>query len=182
MARTWPGAPALAEGGAAAAIGAAGYVDPAPPVARLFQTVALAKVSGSADEARALGFLRPVDETLVRAERRRGRAVEVVLALDAAGYRPPPPAVLAAPGREVRALLDVAIDAMVRSGLASAHDARIARALAQVLSGGDVAMGTALGEEEFLDLEREAFVRLCAEPRTQARMEHLLTTGRALRN
>jgi len=82
----------------------------------------------------------------------------------------------------VRALLQIAIDGLVRSGRASAHDARIATELAHVLCGGDVAMGTPVGEREVLDLEREAFVRLAMEPLTQARMEHLLATGRPLRN
>lgn len=180
-----PGAawnPALAAAAAPASVGSASFLDPAPFIARAFETLALAKVSTSADEARELGFLRPTDEIVVHPERRLGRARAVVCALDGAGYRPPLPPVVPAPGREVRSLFQVAIDALVRSRRASAHDARIAGDLAHVLCGGDVAMGTALTEEWLLELEREAFVRLVMEPRTQARMEHLLATGRPLRN
>ena len=180
-----PGAPwnpALAAAAAPASVGSAAYLDPAPFIARTFEILALAKVSTSAAEARDLGFLRPVDEVVVHPERRLARARALVVELDEAGYRPPTPEPFPAPGREVRALLQVAIDGLVRSGRASAHDARIAGDLATVLCGGDVAMGTPLTEERVLDLEREAFVRLVMEPRTQARMQHLLSTGRPLRN
>lgn len=180
-----PGAawnPALAAASAQASVGSAAFVDPAPFIARAFETIALAKVSTSAAEARDLGFLRAEDAVVVHPDRRLERARAIVLALDAEGYRPPPRPVIAAPGREVRALLQVAVDGLVRAGRASAYDGAIAVALAHVLCGGDVAMGTPLSEEAVLDLEREAFVRLTMDPRTQARMEHLLRTGRPLRN
>lgn len=177
-----PWSPALAPSGPSASVGSAVFVDPAPFVARMFQTIALAKVSQSADEARQMGFLRAVDETPADPDRVEARAIATVLDLDALGYHAPDPLVVRAPGREVRALLDVAVDGLVRSGLASAHDARIARALAYVLCGGDVASGTTVSEAALLDLEREAFVRLCGEPLTQARMEHMLATGKPLRN
>lgn len=180
-----PGAawnPALGAASAGASVGGTGYFDPAPFVARAFETLALAQVSTSADEARDLGFLRATDIVEIAPERRLRRAREAVLALDQAGYHPPLRPLIAAPGREVRALLEVAIDGLVRSRRASAHDARIARALARVLTGGDVAMGTPRTEADILDLEREAFVELTLDPLTQARMEHLLRTGRPLRN
>lgn len=174
--------PALAAGAAPAAVGSALFADPAPFVARLFQTIALARVSRSATEARRLGFLGPADEVVRNVDDLVGRARARVVALAAAGYRPPARLRLAAPGREVRALLDVAVDGMVRSRLASGHDARIARALAHVLTGGDVAMGTERTEADWLALEREAFLSLCGEAKSQARMEHILRTGRPLRN
>ncbi|MCL6595114.1 MAG: 3-hydroxyacyl-CoA dehydrogenase [Firmicutes bacterium] len=177
-----PWAPALAASAPTAGVGSAAFVDPAPFALRVMQTVALARVSRSAAEAQAMGLLTARDEVVLNPDDRVAAARRAVIALDEAGYHPPDPLVLPAPGREVEGLLSVAVDALVRSGRASEHDARVARAFAHVLCGGGAAMGTPLEEERWLELEREAFLRLCGDPRTQARMEHLLRTGRPLRN
>lgn len=177
-----PWAPFLTGGAVQAGVGASAFTDPAPRVSRLFQQLALATTSQSAAEARSLGMITAADRVIASPEGVLDEARSLVLELDRRGYRPPEPLPLSAPGREVRALLDVAVDHLHRAGQATDVDAHIAHALAHVLCGGDVAMGTALDEWHFLDLEREAFLRLCGERGSQDRMRALLATGRPLRN
>lgn len=177
-----PWTPALAAGPSPAGVGAVLYVDPAPVVAQAFTVMAQGTVSRSAAEARHMGFLRGSDRVVPNPDALPSAARDEVLRLDAQGYRPPLPAPLPAPGPDVEALMHVAVDGMVRSGYASDYDAEIAHRLAHVLSGGGAAQGTPLSEERFLDLERETFLTLVGDPRTQARMAHLLRTGRPLRN
>ncbi|MDI3297996.1 MAG: 3-hydroxyacyl-CoA dehydrogenase/enoyl-CoA hydratase family protein [Bacillota bacterium] len=169
-------------GGPSAGSGAMAVFDPAPFVARAFETIATAKVSTSAVEARELGFLRECDGVSMGRDALLSDAREQVLLLDRLGYRPPERRPVPVPGREVRAVLDVAVDYLVRSRQASEHDARIARALARVITGGDLPQGTPVDEQHLLDLEREAFLSLVGEPKTRERMQHLLETGRPLRN
>ena len=85
-------------------------------------------------------------------------------------------------GREGRAVLQLGVEAMRLSGQISAHDVRIGRKLAHVCAGGDAPPGAEVSEQYLLDLEREAFLSLCGEPLTQARMRHMLATGKPLRN
>ncbi|MBI4200533.1 MAG: enoyl-CoA hydratase/isomerase family protein [Chloroflexi bacterium] len=156
--------------------------DPTPAVARVFETIGLAKVSGSAPEARTLGFLRPADVVVPNVDHLLSVAKETSLAQQAQGFAPPPPARLPVLGEGVRALLELEAQHLVWAGQASEHDLKIARKLAHVLTGGDRPAGADADEEYFLDLEREAFLSLCGEPKTQARMQHLVQTGRPLRN
>jgi 3-hydroxyacyl-CoA dehydrogenase len=106
-----------------------------------------------------------------------------VLELDRLGYTVPEVdrRVLVG-GREVATVMKLAVSSMRRSSYVSEHDACIAGKLAGVLSGGDVPAGTAVSEQHLLDLEREAFLSLCGEPLTQARMRQMLATGKPLRN
>lgn len=158
--------------------------DPGPnaAVARIYETIGLAKVSTSAVEAQGLGFLRPADVVVPNPDHLLHVAKEAVIALDTMGYAPPLPARLPVLGPGTRALLELAAQHQVWAGYASEHDLKIARKLAYVLTGGDWAPGSLVEEEVFLDLEREAFLSLCGEPKTQARMQHLLRTGQPLRN
>ncbi|MDI3316986.1 MAG: 3-hydroxyacyl-CoA dehydrogenase/enoyl-CoA hydratase family protein [Bacillota bacterium] len=169
-------------GGPTAGTGALAVFDPAPFVTQAFETIATAKVSTSAAEARELGFLRDCDAVSMGRDALLSDARDQVLLLDRLGYRPPERRPVPVPGREVRAVLDVAVDYLLRSRQASEHDARIARALARVITGGDLPQGTPVDEQHLLDLEREAFLSLVGEAKTRERMQHLLETGRPLRN
>lgn len=158
------------------------YVDPAPFVMRAFETIAMAKVSAGAGEARDFGFLSEADGVTMNRDRLLEDARTLVLALDRIGYRPPVRRLVPVPGREVRSLLEVAVDGFARSRFISEHDARIARQVARVITGGDRAQGTRVDEQDLLDLEREAFLSLLGEEKTRARIRHTLQTGKPLRN
>ena len=98
------------------------------------------------------------------------------------GYRPPAPSSIRLPGRAARVALKLAVEGFRRLGKASAHDAVVARHLAEVLTGGDTDPTETVGEEELLALERRAIMALIRTPATLARMEHMLETGKPLRN
>ena len=89
---------------------------------------------------------------------------------------------MAAGGPDTRAALELGVHLAWRGGRISDHDALIGRKLAHVLAGGDIPHAMPVSEQHLLDLEREAFLSLCGEPKTQARMAHTLKTGKTLRN
>ncbi|GAB6875863.1 3-hydroxyacyl-CoA dehydrogenase/enoyl-CoA hydratase family protein [Thermaerobacter litoralis] len=151
-------------------------------VNRVFELIATARVALSAAEARQLGFFRNTDRIVTNPDHLIYEAKRAVLALDEAGYRPPVRRRIPVVGDSGRALLELAATSMHWSGYASEHDLKIARKLAHVLAGGDVPPGTEVDEDYLLNLEREAFLSLVGEPKTQARMQHLLKTGKPLRN
>ncbi|MBE3589446.1 MAG: enoyl-CoA hydratase/isomerase family protein [Firmicutes bacterium] len=167
---------------ALAGVPAGAALDLNPLVQWVFETIALARVSTSAAEARQLGYLRPEDGVSMSRERLLEDARRRVVFLDEQGWVPraTPPVPVA--GREGKAQILLAVDEMWRGGRISDHDRLIARRLAHVLCGGDVPAGTLVTEERILELEREAFLSLCGEPKTQERMRHLLQTGKPLRN
>jgi 3-hydroxyacyl-CoA dehydrogenase len=156
----------------------------------IFETVATAKVSTSAEEARDYGYLRPADGVSINRDRLIAEAKEVALALARAGYRCPvsSPAEGAAAAR-VRVLGEqflsaakLAIHLRLRGGYISEYDAHVGRKLAHVLAGGELSAPQFVSEQYLLDLEREAFVSLCGEKKTQERMAYTLKTGKPLRN
>ncbi|MCU6710623.1 3-hydroxyacyl-CoA dehydrogenase/enoyl-CoA hydratase family protein [Paenibacillus sp. J5C_2022] len=153
-----------------------------PQLNQLFETIAMAKHSSSGFGVRALGFHRPGDRVIMRQDARIGEAKRECLELDRQGYVPPPQRRSAVAGREGKAVLAMAIQSMKLSGYISPHDERIAGKLAHVLTGGHVASGTEVSGQYLLDLECEAFLSLCGEPKTQQRMSHMLETGKPLRN
>ncbi|NBC72687.1 3-hydroxyacyl-CoA dehydrogenase/enoyl-CoA hydratase family protein [Paenibacillus sacheonensis] len=154
-----------------------------PQVNALFETIAMGKTSTSGYDVARIGFMRPHDRVVIRGEARTAEAKRTVLAMDREGYTPPSSARrIRVAGREGRAVLQLAVENMRLGGLASPHDALIGRKLAHVLAGGDAAPGAEVSEQYLLDLEREAFLSLCGEPLTQARMRHMLSTGKPLRN
>ena len=104
------------------------------------------------------------------------------VAMAEAGYRPPPRPSIRLPGRAARVALKLAIEGYRRLGKASAHDALVARHLAEILTGGDTDPTRVVGEDELLALERRAVMALIRTPATLARMEHMLETGKPLRN
>jgi 3-hydroxyacyl-CoA dehydrogenase len=148
----------------------------------IFETLALAKVSASAEEARTLGFLRPQDQVSMNRDRLVADAKQTALALAKSPYHPPPPAEIRVLGEEFLSGAKLAIHMMVRGEYASVYDALVARKLAYVLAGGSITAPQSVPEQYILDLEREAFVSLCGERKTQERIAHTLKTGKPLRN
>ena len=155
---------------------------PMPPVAQAFETIALARVSRSAAEARRLKYLSPGDGITMNRDRLLADAKARALAL-ARDYRPPPPpAPLALPGPSGRLALMLQVEAMQRQGKATAHDGVVAQAVATVLSGDDTDLTETVGEAELLALERREFMKLVRTPATLDRIDHMLATGKPLRN
>lgn len=157
--------------------------DLTPYAARAFETIAMAKTSTSAQEAQNLGYLRRGDRITMNRDHLIHDAKETILGMARDGYVPPRPRDdIRVTGRTGRALMEMLLYAMQEGGYASDHDALIAKKLAAVLTGGEVEQNALVTEQYLLDLEREAFVSLCGEPKTQARMLHMLKTNKPLRN
>ena len=158
-------------------------LDPQPLLKRAFETIAFAKVSTSAEEARRLLLLRPEDEIVMNPDRLLGEAKAAALHLARGGGPPLPPAgpipVLGEPGF---ATLALGIHLAHRAGHITAYEREIATALARVLTGGERPHPGTATAEEIMDLEREAFLRLLGRKETQERIRHTLKTGKPLRN
>ncbi|MEN2978070.1 3-hydroxyacyl-CoA dehydrogenase/enoyl-CoA hydratase family protein [Tistrella bauzanensis] len=154
---------------------------PMPAVAQVFEMVSTAKVSESAEEARDLLLLRDGDRITMNRDRvladAKARALEMV-----AGYEKPLPAEISLPGPTARVALNMAVEGFHMQGKATPHDVVVSGALARVLSGGDTDITETLREDDITRLEREAFVSLLKTPATLARIEHMLETGKPLRN
>jgi 3-hydroxyacyl-CoA dehydrogenase len=146
------------------------------------ETIALARVSTSAEEARALGYLTPADLVTVDPDRQWHDAVATARHLADVGYRPPAERPIRVVGRRGIAAADALSYNQLLARQMSEHDRTVVLALARVMSGGDVAEGTELSAGYLLDLEREAFLRLLGEPLTRARIRHTLKTGKPLGN
>jgi 3-hydroxyacyl-CoA dehydrogenase len=150
---------------------------------KVFETIALAKVSTSAAEARTLGLLAPSDRITLNRERLLLDAKEQAVALAQSGYAAPQPRTnIPAPGIAALAALETGAFLMGEAGFASEHDQKVARWAAYILAGGRVTAGAPISEQYLLDLEREAFLSLCGERKTQERIAFTLKTGKPLRN
>jgi 3-hydroxyacyl-CoA dehydrogenase len=148
-----------------------------------FETIALAKVSTSAAEAKSLNLLTADDGITVNRERLLLDAKAAAEALADAGYLPPALRMeIPAAGESVLATLKLGAYMMQQSGYASDHDVKVAGHVAHILCGGRVAPGTRVTEQYYLDLEREAFLSLCGERKTQERIAYTLNSGKPLRN
>lgn len=157
--------------------------DPFPFVKRAFETIALAKVATSAEEARTYGFLGSDDAISMNGDRLIADAKQEVLALAATGYvQPQQRTDILALGSPALATLKLGIHQMKRGGYISDHDALIGEKLARILTGGDLNHPTRVSEQYLLDLEREAFLSLVGERKTQERIGHMLKTSKPLRN
>jgi 3-hydroxyacyl-CoA dehydrogenase len=147
-----------------------------------FKSIATAKVSSSADELRAMGFLRPGDGVTLSPDRLVHDAKQRAVAL-AQNHRPgEPESELRAPGRSVAASLATQLWNLRMGGFITEYEEKLGRAVAGVITGGDVPAGTLVSEQWLLDLEREAFLRLCGEKKTLERIQHMLKKGKPLRN
>ncbi|MGA7340960.1 MAG: 3-hydroxyacyl-CoA dehydrogenase NAD-binding domain-containing protein [Terracidiphilus sp.] len=150
---------------------------------RALETVAMAKASTSAVEARALGMLAPADRITMNRERLLLDAKAQAAAMAEVGYAAPQPrTAIAAPGASALATMEAGIFLMGEAGYASEHDQKVARWIAYILAGGRVTAGAPLTEQYLLDLEREAFLSLCGERKSQERIAFTLKTGKPLRN
>lgn len=160
--------------------------NPADPFGALktwFETVAMAKVAGSALEAGAMGLLRESDVVVAHAHELLHVARRVADGLAESGWRPPLPATdIVACGDVGTASLKMMLVNMLEGRFISEHDYEIASRIAEVLCGGDIERGALVDERWLLDLERRHFVELAQMPKTQARIAHTLTTGKPLRN
>src|ERR1700740_2794960 len=156
----------------------------------VFETIAMAKVGTSAEESRELGFLRREDGVSMNADRVVADAKEAALALARGGYKPAAAnwkegaqtTLVKVLGEQFLAGAKLAIHLLARGGYASEYDAHVARKLANILAGGPLTAAQTVSGQYPLDLEREAFVSLCGEKKTQERMAFTLKTGKPLRN
>ncbi len=151
-------------------------------VTQTFKNIALAKVATSAEEAKAFGYFRPTDGVSFDRARQLHEAKQRAVGLANAGYHPPAPRAYRLPGESGIATLKMMINTLVAGNYASEHDAKIAMKLANVLCGGTSGSTHAVTEDEMLELEREAFISLCGEPLSQARMQYMLQNNKPLRN
>ena len=155
---------------------------PMVAVQKAFATIGFAKVSRSAHEAQELGYLRQEDLIVVSRDHQIALAKDLVLQL-AADYQPPEPAELVLPGKGGKMAIHLAIKGYRLAGKISQHDELITRGLAHVLTGGNRSDGIHPVDEQYLlDVEREVFVALAGETKSQERMAHMLKTGKPLRN
>jgi 3-hydroxyacyl-CoA dehydrogenase len=149
---------------------------------KVFETIAMAKVSTSADEALENNFLNSNDGISVNGDHLLHDAKQAVLTLHEQGYKAPIRKKVPVVGETGYATLLLGAETMFLSGYISEHDLKIAKKLAFVIAGGKVPYGTEVDEQYLLNLEKEAFLSLLAEPKTQARMQHMLVKGKPLRN
>lgn len=154
---------------------------PMPPVAKTFETISTATVAKSAANAKEIGYLRPSDGITMNRDRlladAKARALSMV-----EGYAPPAPPVFRLPGASGKTALELAVKGFRARGLATPYDEVVADKLATVLTGGDADVVDTVTEEQLLALELREFMTLVRDSRTQARVEHMLTTGKPLRN
>jgi 3-hydroxyacyl-CoA dehydrogenase len=151
-------------------------------VTQTFKNIALVKIATSAAEAQALGYFRRTDGVSFDRARQIVDAKNRAIGLAMSNYHPPIPRAYRLPGESGIATLGMMVDTLVAGGYASEHDAKIARKLAVVLCGGVGGAAREVTEDEILDLEREAFLSLCGEPKSQERMQFMLMNNRPLRN
>jgi 3-hydroxyacyl-CoA dehydrogenase len=156
--------------------------DSMPSVQKAFETIAFATVSTSAAHAQQLRYLRDYDTITMNRERLMADAKALALERVREGYYPPQREAIPVGGERVEAALKLGVHLAWRAGRISDHDALIGRTLAHVLAGGSLAGASTLSEVQLLDLEREAFLKLCGERKTLERIQHTLKTGKPLRN
>jgi 3-hydroxyacyl-CoA dehydrogenase len=151
-------------------------------VTQVFKNIALAKVALSADEAKAAGFFRANDGVSFDRARQLWEAKQRVIGLANSGYHAPSPRAYKLPGESGMATIKMMVNTLVAGKYASEHDAKIAMKLAEVLCGGANGNVGPNSEDKILELEREAFLSLCGEPLSQARMQYMLQNNKPLRN
>ena len=156
--------------------------DTYPIVTQVFTNIAMAKVATSAEEAKRFGYFNKGFGVSFDRARHLHEAKQLVVGMAESGYHPPIPRSYRLPGEGGMATLDMMVNTMISAGWASEHDGLIARKVAKVLCGGASGGSHKVTEQEILDLEREAFVSLCGEQKSQERMQHMLMKNKPLRN
>ncbi len=148
-----------------------------------FETIARAKVSGSGLEARSLGFLRPGDAITMNSDHLIADAKKKVLTLVRQGFqKPDPPLAVPALGRPALSTLKIGMHQLLRGAYISPYDYHMGSKLAHILCGGDCSSPSSVNEQHFLDLERETFLSVCGERKSQDRIQYMLQRGKPLRN
>jgi 3-hydroxyacyl-CoA dehydrogenase len=151
-------------------------------IVQVFKNIALADVATSAVAAQRKGYFRRSDGVSFDRTRQLYEAKQRVIGLAESGYHPPVPRTHKLPGESGMATFDLMVRTLVDGGFASEHDAKIARKVAEIICGGVAGASRQVTEDEVLELEREAFVSLCGEPKSQERMQHMLMHNKPLRN
>jgi 3-hydroxyacyl-CoA dehydrogenase len=151
-------------------------------VTQVFKNIALARVATSADEAKAFGYFRKTTGVSFDRARLVTETKARAIGLAESGYHPPAPRAFVLPGESGMATLAMMVSTLVSGGYASEHDAKIATKLAEVLCGGAGGASREVTEQHMLELEREAFVSLCGEPKSLERMQFMLINNKPLRN
>jgi 3-hydroxyacyl-CoA dehydrogenase len=154
----------------------------APLFVPVFMNIAMAKISTSAADARAIGFLGPQDRIVFNRDYLIGEAKKEVLKMVAEGYAPPVKRPIPVIGENGQGMIAAQIYNMVEAGYISEHDALLANKVAYVLSGGDMRSKGVVDEDVILALERQVFIELLKNEKTVARIDHMLKTGKPLRN
>jgi 3-hydroxyacyl-CoA dehydrogenase len=149
--------------------------------AKVFENIAMAKVATSAVEGMELGYIRKTESISLNRDQQLWDAKQVVLGLEKF-YKKPRPVTIPVMGENFRGMAEAILYNMRQGKFASDYDCHVSRKVAYILSGGDCVEGTLVSEEEILALEREAFLSLCGEKKTQDRIMYLLNTGKPLRN
>jgi 3-hydroxyacyl-CoA dehydrogenase len=147
-----------------------------------FENIGMAKVATSGEEARDRKFLRLSDKVEINRDQQLWTAKRMAIAMAEEGYTPPLPTKLHLPGKEGLATLEMMLHNMKLTHWISSHDEKIARHLGRILTGGDTTINDPVDEQTILDLEREAFLSLCGEPKTQDRISYMLVNNKPLRN
>jgi 3-hydroxyacyl-CoA dehydrogenase len=147
-----------------------------------FENIGMAKVATSGEEGRDRRFLRPSDKVEINRDQQLWTAKRMAIAMAEEGYTPPLAKKLHLPGREGLATLEMMLHNMKLTHWISSHDEKIARHLGRILTGGDTTINDPVDEQTVLDLEREAFLSLCGEPKTQDRISYMLVNNKPLRN
>jgi 3-hydroxyacyl-CoA dehydrogenase len=148
----------------------------------VFMSIAMAKVSMSAAEARANGFLGPKDRIVFNRDYLIGEAKKEVLAMVDGGYAPPVKRPIKVLGQAAQGMINTEIFNLLSGKFVTEYDAFLAKRIAYVISGGDVRDNSEVEEDVILKLEKEAFIDFIKEEKTLARIEHMLKTGKPLRN
>ena len=156
--------------------------DPNPFVQAAFKNIGMAEVAKSAEEARDIGYLRPTDGVTLDPDALIADAKKVALGLARSNYKPPRRRTFKLPGASGRGAIEAFLYSMHEGGFITDHDLTVAGKVAWVMTGGDIPSGTWVDEQHILDLEREGFLSLCGEEKTLARIQHMLTKGKPLRN
>ncbi len=153
-----------------------------PFIRTAFENIGMAKVATSGEEARDRKFLRPFDKVEVNRDQQLWTAKRMAMAMADEGYHPPLPKTYNLPGKEGLATLEMMLFNMKLTHWISSYDAKVATHLGRILTGGDTTINERVSEQAILDLEREAFLSLCGEPKTQDRIKYMLVNNKPLRN
>ncbi|MEN8163040.1 MAG: 3-hydroxyacyl-CoA dehydrogenase/enoyl-CoA hydratase family protein [Acidobacteriota bacterium] len=153
-----------------------------PFIQTAFENIGMAKVATSGEEARDFKFLRPMDVVEINRDRQLYTAKQMAIGMDMVGYQPPQEKTFKLPGAEGLATLKMLLHNMKLTHWVSSHDEVVTTHLGRILTGGDTTINDPVTEQDILDLEREAFLSLLGEPKTQDRIKYMLVNNKPLRN